>query len=178
MKVSHGLPKGRWLAKLWENKKHFDAFVRGENVAPIWKDFCHNGITNVGIHYVLEAAFRSDAMVPVAPIAPWFAGLIDDASFTAVAAADTMGSHAGWIEATTYDETERQTLAFAAAALRTISAQVSFTMNATKTLQGIFVAENDAKSSTTLVLFSTALFTSAPTVVSGNILTANYALTD
>lgn len=177
--LNGGLIKGKWSdVRLWENQAALDAFLRGENVSPIWEHNGPNGITNEGMHYVLEVAFRSDAMSPVAQLAPWAAGLIDDASFTAVAAGDTMASHAGWIEATQYTEADRQTLAFGAAAARAITAQVSFTMNATKTIRGLFITSDDTKSGTTGTLFSTALFASPPSVINGNVLTANYSLTD
>jgi hypothetical protein len=165
--------------KLFNNQDEADRYHAGDmSIVPLWECDQPNGITNTGIHYLLEVGFRSDAMAPVAQIAPWFAGLIDDASFTAVAAADTPASHAGWIEAVAYTEADRQTLAFGAAAARAITAQVAFTMNATKTLRGIFVISDDTKSGTSGTLWSTALFGTPPTVVNGNVLTANYSLTD
>lgn len=168
------LIRGRWKSvQLHESQEAKD---RGD--APLWEVDFPNGITNVGIHYLLEVGFRADAGVPVAQIAPWFAGLIDDSSFSGVAAGDTMASHAGWIEADDYSESDRQTLAFGAAATRSITAQVAFTMNATKTLRGIFVTSVDTKNDNTGTLWSTALFGTPPTVVNGNVLTCNYSLTD
>lgn len=162
----------------WRLDIHKDAEAKARGDAPIWSESFKNGITDVGIAYLLEVGFRSDAMSPVAQSAPWFAGLIDSLSFSGVAPGDTTASHAGWLECITYDEADRQTLAFGAAATRAIAAQVSFTMNATKTLKGIFVVDNDTKSATTGKLWSTALFGTPPSVVSGNVLTANYSLTD
>lgn len=171
---------GKWHGlKLFNNQDEANRYHAGDmSVQPIWVCDQPNGITNVGIHYLLEVGFRSDAMAPVSQIAPWFAGLIDDASFSGVAAADTAASHAGWIESDDYSEADRQTLAFGAAAARAITAQVSFTMNASKTLRGIFVISDDAKNGTSGTLWSTALFGTPPSVVNGNVLTANYSLTD
>jgi hypothetical protein len=153
-----------------------EARLRGD--APIWSEDGHNGITDEGIHYLLEVGFRSDDMSPVSQIAPWYASLIDDDSFTGVAAGDVMDSHSTWLESDDYSEGVRQTLAFGAAATRAVAAQVAFTMSATKTLRGIFITSDDTKDGTTGTLWATALFVSPPTVVMGNVLTVNYSLTD
>jgi hypothetical protein len=164
--------RGFWNINAYENMKS-----RLAN-DPMWSLRLPNGITDVGIHYLLEVGFRSDAGSPVAQEAPWYAGLIDNAGFTGLDPSDTMASHTGWSEAQDYDESVRQTLAFAAAAARAISDDVSFTMNATKTIEGIFVTTNNVKGGTTGTLWSTAQFSTAPALISGNVLTANYSLSD
>lgn len=166
--------RGKWHGvTLHESQEAKD---RGD--APIWEVAFPNGITDAGIQYLLEVGFRDGDAPDPAQIAPWYAGLIDDSSFTGVAAGDTMASHSGWIEATQYSESDRQTLAFGAVAARAITAQVAFTMSSTKTLRGIFVTSVSTKSDNTGTLWSTALFGTPPTVVSGNVLTCNYSLTD
>lgn len=171
--------QGYWHdAKIWASQDDLDAFNRGENAACIAMPDFDNGITDEGIHYLLEVGFRSDAGMPVSQIAPWFAGLIDNAGFTGVDASDTMASHTGWSESTDYSESVRQTLVFGAAAARAITAQVAFSINATKTIEGIFVPSNSTKGGTTGTLWSTAIFSSPPSLISGNVLTANYSLSD
>ena len=168
------LIRGKWdRVRAWRSQEDLDAYKRGEFVLPLWSVAFKNGITDAGIHYLLEAGFRGGSA-----ISTWYAGLIDNSGYTGVDPSDTMSSHTGWSEATQYDETVRQTLSFGAAATRSISAEVSFTMNATKTIQGIFVTSDDTKSGTTGTLWSTALFASPPGLVSGNVLTANYTLSD
>jgi len=159
--------RGRWAdVTAWEG----EAFKSRK----LWtKDF-PNGITDVGIHYALDRL--TDVGSPAA--VTWYAGLIDNASFTGVAAADTSASHSGWIENQDFSESVRQTLGFSAAAARTISDSVSFSINATVTIQGLFVISESTKGGTTGTLFSTALFSSPPVLVSSNTLTANYALSD
>jgi hypothetical protein len=175
--VVHGI----WQhIRIWESEAHYRLFKAGWAVKPllILPDQ-PNGITDEGMHYLLEVGFRSDAGMPVSQIAPWYAGLIDNAGFTGDNPSDTMASHTGWTEITTqYNEASRQTLAFPAASSRTITASVSFTMNASKTIQGIFVTSNNTKGGTTGTLWSTALFSTPPSLVTGNVLTANYSLTD
>lgn len=169
------LVRGRWESvQAWRSQEDLDRFNAGDkSVKPIWEEKIDNGITDVGIHYLLETGFRGGTAITA-----WYAGLIDNAGYTGVAASDTMASHTGWSYATQYDESVRQTLTFGAAASRAITAQVSFTMNATKTIQGIFVTSVNTKSDNTGTLWSTALFASPPALVSGNVLTANYSLSD
>src|SRR3972149_7153411 len=99
--------KGRWHnVKLWDSQETLDRYNAGDKTAqPIWVPDFLNGITNVGVHYLLEVGFRDGVAPNPAQIATWYAGLIDNASFTAVAAGDTSASHAGWVEADEYDET-------------------------------------------------------------------------
>lgn len=161
--------------RIFSTPDDFEKFNRGELVPCLTLPDSPNGITDVGIHYLLDAGFRGTSQ-----LSNWYAGLIDNASFTGVAAADTMASHSGWVENQDYDETVRQTLAFAAASSRSISHQVSFTMNATGTvtLRGVFVNSDNTKGGTTGTLWATALFSTQPSLVSGNVLTVNYSLTD
>jgi len=166
------LLKGYWKLQAWENQAHqLDGRSR-----PMWALEGPNGIVDTGIHHVLDRF--NDTAGPEATLAPWYAGLIDNASFTGLADADTMASHAGWIENQDYSESVRQTLSFAAAASRSISDSVSFSINATVTIEGLFVASDSTKGGTSGTLFSTAQFASAPALVSGNTLTANYTLSD
>lgn len=173
--------RGKWHGiRVWHNREDYDRFLIGRRVKPkLWLPDQPNGITDVGIHYLLEVGFRSDAGMPVAQEAPWYAGLIDNAGYTGVNPSDTSASHSGWTEITSqYDESVRQTLAFGVAASRAITASVSFTFNASKTVQGIFVINVNTKGGSTGTLWSTALFSSPPALISGNVLTANYSLTD
>jgi hypothetical protein len=165
--------RGHWNVETWENMAH-----RLTNKDPMSRLALPNGITDEGIHYLLEVGFRSDAGMPVSQLAPWYAGLINNSGFTGLDPADTMSSHSGWSESTDYTESVRQTLAFAAAASRAISDDVSFTINATVTIEGIFVTSNNTKGGTTGTLWSTAQFSTAPALISGNVLTANYSLSD
>lgn len=166
--------------KAWASAADRDAYLAGDQtVQPIW--VCPdgpNGITDVGIHYVLEVSFRDGVAPDPGQIGTWYSGLIDNESFTGVAAGDTSASHAGWIENEDYDEAARITVAFNAAATRAITAAISWTINDTITIRGIFIISDDTKGGTTGTLFSTALFASPPSLVAGNVLTANYSLTD
>ena len=99
--------------------------------------------------------------------APWSIGLIADAAFTAVAANDSMASHAGWAEFETYDETVRQPWGPATASNAAITGTnpAQFTISAgveagTK-VRGLFLAESSTKGESVSLLWSTATFASA-----------------
>ena len=167
--AQRGLFKGRWTGvTAWKGKPKQSELL--------WSVDFPNGITDEGIHHALDRL--TDITGPTVTLAPWHAGLIDNASFTGVADADTMASHTGWIENQNYSEAVRQQLNFSAAAARTISDSVSFSINATVTIKGLYVTSDNTKGGTTGTLFSTALFATPPSLVSGNTLTANYSLSD
>ena len=173
--------RGRWgNTCVWENAEHLADNKKwgGKHVPPKWSvDLTPNGITDEGIHYNLDTAFTNNDTAETA----WYAGLIDNAGFVGVAAADTaaqIGGSNGWSESSAYSEATREVLSFAAAASRSITAEVQFTMNATVTIDGLFVVTASAKAATTGVLWSTALYTTGPDLESGNVLTSNYTLSD
>jgi hypothetical protein len=60
-----------------------------------WRDVIKNVVTTVGKNLALDTYLAGAAYTVVGP----YLGLISSTSFSAVAAADTMSSHAGWLEA-------------------------------------------------------------------------------
>lgn len=132
-----------------------------------------NAIVDAGMNALLNAMFDSGTQFTT-----WYIGLIDNASFSALNNADTMASHAGWIECTGYSESVRQTWTAGSAASRSItnSSTVNFSINATKTVYGIFIATDSTKSGTTGTLWSTAAFGSTVSVQSGDSLRVTYTV--
>lgn len=148
--------------------EHFDANgnLKGKYDVP-------NGIVDVGLNHILETQFRSGSQITT-----WYIGLIDNSGFSALAAGDTMGSHAGWSESTAYDEASRPTWSPGAAASRQITngTTVDFTMDATATIKGIFITSNNTKGGTTGTLWSTAAFGSTVAVADNDVLKVTYTL--
>jgi hypothetical protein len=132
-----------------------------------------NGIVTVGKNALLDSFFRNTA-----PPAAWYTGLVDNASFSAFAAADTMSSHAGWIEATIYTEATRVQWSPGAASAGSITngTVMTFNINATGTIKGIFVVSNNTKGGTTGTLWSTAAFGSTVAVNNTDQLKITYTL--
>lgn len=123
------------------------------SVAEDWFDI-HNAATTVGLNYLLETGFRSGS-----PVTTWYCGLINDSGFSAVAAGDTMGSHAGWTELTNYTESVRQTWTPAAASGGIVqnATAMAFTISGARTVRGIFITSVNTKAGTTGTLWATAV---------------------
>lgn len=138
-----------------------------------WEEDFPNGIVNVGIAYLLDAGFEDGAKSTT-----WFIALIDNASFSALAAADTMAAHSGWVESSAYAASTRPTWTNGVTASRSMTnaATVDFAMNATATIKGVFITSNSTKAGTTGTLWSTAAFSSNAAVTNGDTLKITYTI--
>ena len=132
-----------------------------------------NGIVDVGMNYLLTAGFNAGSQITT-----WYIGLIDSASYSALDHADTMGTHSGWIECTTYtEETHPEwTCGNADARAITNASTVDFTLNASKTLKGVYITSVNTKGSGSGTLWSTALFSSPIVVNNGDVLKLTYTV--
>ena len=131
-----------------------------------------NGIVDQGLNSILGVYFHSDTQILTTS---WFIGLIDNSGFTALANSDTLASHTGWNEFTTYTGT-RLAWAPGASATRSITnaTTVNFPITGSGTLKGIFICS--ATSGTTGTLWSTAAFGTTVTVASGDTLKVTYTV--
>ena len=133
-----------------------------------------NGIVDVGLNHILETEFNGGAQ-----ISTWYIGLVDNAGFGSFTDADTLGSHGGWSESTSYTESNRVTWAVGTAATRAISNSTTadFSINATGNLRGIFVSSNNVKSTgNSGTLWSTAEFSSVVATANGDTLKVTYTV--
>ncbi len=127
-----------------------------------WREEVHNTVMNLGRNFFLDTVFRGSAYT-----AAFYFGLISSVSYSAIAAADTMSSHAGWTEAgptnaPNYSQGTRVAASFGnAAASQSISnsAVSAFSITATGTVKGAFLTTNSTKDGTTGTLVNAALFT-------------------
>jgi hypothetical protein len=139
-----------------------------------WSERAKNGVTGVALNSVLDVFLRAQT-----PAAGWYMGLIDNAGYTALATADTMGSHGGWAEVTAYNESTRpQWTAGAASGQSVVNATTTdFSINASKTVRGLFLVSDSTKGGSAGVLFATALFSSGnQTVNNGDTLKVTYTV--
>ncbi|MBA4019202.1 MAG: hypothetical protein C0483_18710 [Pirellula sp.] len=132
-----------------------------------------NGITTAGINNLFNVYFGATSKA-----AAWYMGLIASSGYSALAAGDTMSSHAGWTEETSnYSQATRPqwTPASASGASVSNSSSVDFTITGSVTVKGIFLVDNSTKSGTTGTLWATALFTSGDqALVNGQTLKVTY----
>lgn len=140
----------------------------------LWTEEGLNVVTTVGKDFTLDTLFSGSAYT-----AAWFFLLIDNASFTAVSASDTMASHAGWIEFTGYSQATRQSPTWGASSggVKATTVGAIFTINATGTLKGAGTTTNSTKGGTTGTLYNAFAFASTQPVVSTNTITVTASMT-
>lgn len=126
-----------------------------------WREEFDNLIVNQGKNHTLDTE-----LVGGAQITTWYLGLTGSAP--TAAAADTMGSHAGWTEVTAYAEATRPQCQFAAAsgqATTNSANKAVFSINGSATIGGGFVVSNNTKGGGTGTLFSVGAFVSGDRAV-------------
>lgn len=146
-----------------------------------------NGITNQGKNKLLDVMFHADTQITA-----WFLGLIDNSGFSALAAADTYASHAGWAEFDDYTDDANSDSAVTRPAWTegaasgqsiTNSSVIVFDITATGTVKGVFVVGGGSAPSTKNdtagggTLWSTALFSGGDVpVLNGDALRVTYTV--
>lgn len=137
-----------------------------------WEETFENLVTTGGKNDLLDKYFAGAAYT-----AAWYLSLIDAAGYSAVAAADTMASHAGWAESSAYSQATRPALAFNAASggSKATSAAAVFSINATVTIKGAFSTTVNTKGGTTGILYSAGTFSADRSLFNGD--TLNVSLT-
>jgi hypothetical protein len=133
-----------------------------------------NGIVDEGIENLLDVGFHGEAQ-----IGTWYVGLVNNSGFSAFADADTLSSHGGWSEFTSYTEANRVEWQEDAASSRAVSntTTADFSINASGNLKGIFVSSNNVKSTgNTGTLWSTAAFSSVVATANGDTLKVTYTI--
>lgn len=144
-----------------------------------WEAESKNLVVNGGLQDMNAKYFTGSAYT-----AAWYLGLYGAAASNNPAAGDTMSSHAGWTENTTYSNANRPTCTFgtpttANPSVATNSASpATFNINGTTTVGGAFLTSNNTKGGTTGTLYSAADFSSPGdrSVVNGDTLTVTYTL--
>lgn len=144
----------------------------------VWEDIAENGVTNVGIASLLNVYFLA-----ATPITVWYIGLIDNASFVALAAADTMASHGGWgeVAGASYSQSTRVTWSpgspSSGAIVNGTTADHSMINGSSLTVNGLFIVSDNTKGGTSGTLFSTASFTGGTQAVNnGDTLKVTYTM--
>lgn len=146
---------------------HFYIECLDENGNFKWSEDIDNLVVNVGRTDILEKYFRGSTYT-----AAWYVGLKGTGT---PAAGDTLASHATWSEVTPYSG-NRPSWGPAAASSNSItnSTAVSFSINASATVAGMFLASVNTGTSGTL--FSATDFAASRSVVSGDTLNVTYTV--
>lgn len=134
----------------------------------------HNEVVNVGKNALLDIMFNAGTQITT-----WYCGLVNNSGFTGFDTAnDTMASHSGWTEFTSYSESNRVEWTSGAAASQSItnSTAMTFNITASGTLKGIFITSSNTKSGSTGTLFSEKAFASTVDVNNGDQFKVTYTL--
>jgi PPE-repeat protein len=105
-----------------------------------WHDYVKNTVVTVGKNLILDSSLAGAAYN-----ATEFMGLISSVGYSAISAADTMGSHAGWTEAGTTNaptmSSTRGACAWGAssAGVKSLSTNPSFAITGTGIIKGCFL---------------------------------------
>jgi len=143
-----------------------------------WKQDSKNLVVNVGLKDMNDKYFSGTSYT-----ATWYLGLITGpGAGTTIDPGDTMATHAGWTENTSYSQSTRPACSFGAAttadpSVISNSASVAvFSINGTTTIAGAFLTSNNTKGGSTGILFSASDFQSPGdrSVVSGDTLNVTY----
>lgn len=131
-----------------------------------WTERIENLVTTVGKNDLLDKYFKGSAYT-----AAWFLGLKGTGS---AAVGDTLASHAGWSEVTPYSG-NRPAITFGTTSGGSNTATaVSYSINATETVAGAFVAS--ANSGTSGILYSAGDFAASRNVVNGDTLNVTFTV--
>lgn len=148
-----------------------------------WQDLAQNLVTAAGKNELLDKALSGSSYTVTGP----YLGLISSTSYAAVAAADTMSSHGGWLEAgganaPTYSGNRKTAVwAGASAGSKSLSTPLSFAITSTGTVKGCFMvfgaAATNAVDGTVGILLSAGLFSGGDkSVANGDTLNVSYSL--
>lgn len=167
-----GIGRNSSISEGAEAHGHYTVECYGADGKLKWADDIDNLVTTAGKNDALDKYLAGSTYT-----AAWYVGLVSLTSYTAIAAADTSASHAGWIEDVNYSQAARPTAAFSAASAgsKSLSSAAVFSINANTTIKGCFLISVATKSGTTGVLYSAGLFTGGDKVVqNGDTLNVSY----
>jgi hypothetical protein len=152
----------------------------------LWRERVKNGLTSEALDMALIQIFNMADFTPFAfPPAAWKFGLIADSNFTGLANSDTIASHPGWTEFTSYAETIRPLYLAATVEDGVVSPTrpTVFTMSARGTIRGFVVVIEpspsgglgNVKGSADGYLWATGVAAEGRTVDKGGIITVAYS---
>lgn len=151
---------------------HFKCFDKDGNLK--WEDTAHNLVVNEGLQDMNTQFFKGSNYS-----AAWYLGLVNNTPSPSYNANDTLASHAGWNETSSYSG-NRKSCTFGTAStadpsiIDNSASPAQFSITGTVTVAGAFLAS--VATGTSGILFSVSTFQSpgARSVVSGDTLSVTY----
>jgi hypothetical protein len=139
-----------------------------------WSEEIKNLVVTVGKNFMLDETFAGSSYS-----AAWYLGLVNGASSPTYNAADTMASHAGWTEFTSYSNVTRPAPTWSAASAGSkATTATAFNINGSGTVAGAFMTTDSAISGTAGTLYSAGNFSGGSrAVANGDTLNVTYTAT-
>jgi hypothetical protein len=139
-----------------EHHYHIECLDKDGNLK--WEADFDNLVVTAGLNKYLDATLKTGLASP-----SWFVFLVTGpGSGNTYALADTMASHAGWAENTSYTQGTRPAFtpgSIAAGSVDNSAAKASFSINATVTIAGAGMVDNSTKGGSTGTLLGVGNFT-------------------
>jgi hypothetical protein len=155
----------------FKNIYKFECYDASGNLK--WTEEVQNLVVNEGLDDILNQYYKGSTYT-----AAHYVGLTDGTP--TIAATDTAGSHAGWVEDTNYAEATRPSLTLGTVSSQSVdnsASKATFSINATTTIGGAFVITNNTKGGTTGTLVGAAAFTAGDkSVANGDTLNVTVTL--
>ena len=153
-------------------KNYYTVECVGEDGAVKWVEEFGNLVVDTGLNDLLDKYLKGSTYT-----AAWYVGLTDASPSTA--AGDTLAS-AAWSEVVPYSDGTRPALTLGTVAAKSVdnsASKASFTINATESVGGAFVAASSTKSETASMLYSVGAFAADKPVSDGDTLNVTVTLT-
>ncbi len=154
-----------WVATFWE----FECYDSQGNLK--WRDSFWNLVVTEGRNELLTRLCKT-----IPGSVAWYVGLKGTGT---VVAGDLMNSHAGWSELTPYSDTNRPAFTpgtVSAGSVDNDASKAVFNINASSTIYGGFVTDNNTKGGTTGKLYGGGDFGAPRGVESGDTLNVKVTL--
>ncbi len=139
-----------------------------------WVEEFNNMVVTAGLTDSLDKYFKGSGYT-----AAWYVGLTD--STPTFDPADSMSSHAGWVEITNYDEANRVTLVLGTVSGGTVNNSANkavFTISTTVTIGGAFLVTVSTKGGSTGVLYGGGAFSQDRPMLDNDVLNVTVTLTN
>lgn len=173
-KSSASVERGAGLTEQVEVHGYFEAWCVGPDGKEKWRDVIENLVTTAGKNDLLDKYLKGSGYTQTVRMGLKGVGAAD--------AADTQGSHAGWLEqglanAPTYTGNRKDVVMGAAAAGASVSPVQAFAITSAGTVAGCFINNGGSatKDNTTGILYSAGDFSGGNKVVdNGDTLNVTY----
>ena len=135
----------------------------------LWEKSFHNTVTKAGLSNNLNVHLQS---------ASWYLGLVNNAGFSAFdSSTDTMASHPGWTEYSSYSQATRPAWASSLSGtfISNAASPATFTFTGTAILKGAFLVSDNVKGASNGILFASGAFPDLQTKAALEILEVTYA---